>query len=66
MQHIQDENIKKSQMIMTLGGRAPDWYMKFSIVPVGVSQKTLDQIQVGMIDEFKKLKSESRCTIEIK
>ena len=34
--HIQDENIKKEQMIMTLRGQVLDWYMKFSIVPVEV------------------------------
>ena len=43
-----------------------DWYMKFSIVPVGFMQKTLDKIQVGMIDEFKKPKSDSKCITEIK
>ena len=32
---IQDENIKKAQIIMTLQVCALDRYMKFSIVPVG-------------------------------
>ena len=41
---IQDENIEKAHMIMTLQDRALDWYMKFSIVPVGVLQKTLNDI----------------------
>ena len=53
-------------MITTLRGRALDWYMKFSIVPVGVVPKTLNEIQLRLIDEFKKPKSESQCIIEIK
>ena len=53
-------------MITTLRGHALDWYMKFSIVPVGAAQKTLDQIQVGMIYEFIKLKYESQCITRIK
>ena len=51
---------------MTLRGRAVDWYMNFSIVPVGVVPKTLNDIPLGLIDEFKKLKYESQCIIEIK
>ena len=31
MRQIQDENIKKAQMITTLRGRTFEWYMKFSI-----------------------------------
>ena len=44
VRQIQDENIKKAQMITTLRGHALDWYMKFSIVPVGVVLKTLKEI----------------------
>ena len=44
LQWIQDEDIKKAQMVTTLGIHALDWYMKFSIVLVGVAQKNLDQI----------------------
>ena len=51
---------------MTLRGRALDWYMKFFIVPVGVVPKTLNEIQLRLIDEFKKPKSESQCITEIK
>ena len=40
--------------------------MKFSIVPVGNPQKTLDEIQLAMICEFRKPKSESHCITEIK
>ena len=44
VQQIQDENIKKEQMIMMLRGRALEQYMKFLIVPVGVFPKTLNDI----------------------
>ena len=53
-------------MIMTLQGRALEWYMKFSIVPIGVVPKTLNKIRLGLIDEFKKSKYESQCITEIK
>ena len=53
-------------MITTLRGHALELYMKFTIVPVGVSQKTLNEIRMGMIDEFRKLKSKSQCITEIK
>ena len=43
-----------------------DWYMKFYIVLVGVVPKTLNEIRIGLIDEFKKLKSESQFITEIK
>ena len=66
MRQIQDENIKKAQMITTLQDHALDWYMKFSIVPVGVIPKAFNDILVGLIDEFRKPKSKSQCIIEIK
>ena len=53
-------------MITTLRCRALDWYMKFSIVPVGDVSKTLNKIRMGMIDELRKPNSESKCIIEIK
>ena len=40
--------------------------MKFSIVLVGVVSKTLNEIHVGLIDGFRKPKSESQCINEIK
>ena len=38
---VQNEELKKAQMITTLRGRALDWFMKYCIVPLGASQKTL-------------------------
>ena len=49
-----------------LQGPALDWYMKFFIVPVGVVPKTLNEIQIRLIDGFKKSNSESQCITEIK
>ena len=53
-------------IITTFRGRALEQYMKLFVVPVGIPQKTLDQIRTRFIDEFKKPKSESQCIIEIK
>ena len=53
-------------MITTLRGHALEWYMKFSIVPVGVVPKTLNEIRLEFIDKFKKLKSKSQCITDIK
>ena len=60
MRQVQDEAIKKDQMITTHRGRALDWYMKLFVVPTGIPQKTLDhEIRAGLIDEFRNPKSES-------
>ena len=59
VRQVQDESIKRAQMITTLRGRALDWYMKLFMVLVGIHQKSLDQIHTGFIEEFKKPKYES-------
>ena len=66
VRQVQNQDIRKAQMIMSLRGRLLDWFMKFFIVPVGDPQKTLDEIQLTMICEFKKPKSESQCITKIK
>ena len=53
-------------MITTLGVHVLDWYMNLSIVPVGVVPKTLNDIRLRLIDEFKKLEFESQCITKIK
>ena len=53
-------------MITNLRGHALEWYMNFSMVLIVVTQKTLDQIWVGLIDKFRNPKFESRCIIDIK
>ena len=37
MRQVQDEDMKKAQMITTLRGHALNWYMKFFVVPVGIT-----------------------------
>ena len=49
-----NNDVKKCQLVTTLWGRVLDWYMKFSMVMSGFTQKTLDQIQAVLIDEFRK------------
>ena len=53
VRQVQDEAIKKVQMITTPRGRALDWYMKFSVISIGVTQKMIEQIQAGLIDELE-------------
>ena len=66
MRQVQDEAIKRAQMITTPRGHALDWYMKFYVVQIGVAQKTLDQIREGLIDEFRNPKYKSQFITEIK
>ena len=40
--------------------------MKFSIVPVGVVPKIINETRIRLIDEFKKPKFESQCITKIK
>ena len=53
-------------MTMTLRCHALNWYMKFSVVLVGIPHKKLDQIRMRLLDEFKKPNSESRCITKSK
>ena len=53
-------------MITTLRGRELDWFMKFCVVLTGTPQKTLDEIRLTMICEFRKPKSELQYITEIK
>ena len=41
---VHNADIKKAQMIMTLRGRALDWYMKFCTTPTGTPHNTLEEI----------------------
>ena len=66
MRQVQDEAINKSHMITTIRGCVLDWYMKFSMVPAGIPQKSLDQIRMGLIDELTKPKFELQCIPELK
>ena len=63
---MQDEYIKKGKFVTTFQERALDWYMKFVQVSMGHPQKTLVQIRIVLIEEFKKPKSESQYITELK
>ena len=53
-------------MEKTLWGRTLDWYMIFMQVPQGTTTKTLNHIQEGVFEEFKKPKSEAQYITELK
>ena len=63
---INNDDIQKAQMIMTLRGCALDWYMKYYVVPLGQPQRNLEEIRRAMILKFRKPQSESQCITEIK
>ena len=63
---VHGADVKKAQMIMTLRGRALDWFMKFFVISVKTPQKNLEEIQAAMISEFRKPKLESQCITEVK
>ena len=47
---VQDDNVKRAQLIMTFQGHALDWIMKFSIVSAGSHQNKLEEIQASLKD----------------
>ena len=51
---------------MTLRFRAMHWFMKFVQVPMGDPMKTLAEVTKGLIEEFRKPKSEAQYITEIK
>ena len=61
-----DEDVKKGQLATTLWDRALDWYMRFIQVLEGTAVNTLDDIQKGLLEEFKKPKYEAQYIIELK
>ena len=61
-----DDDVKKIQLVTTLRGRALEWFMRFARIPQGGTAKTLDEIQMGLFEEFKKPKSEAEYITELK
>ena len=61
-----DDEVKKGQLVRTLIGHALDWFMKFVQVPTGARVKTLDEVRKGLIEEFRKPKSEAQYITELK
>ena len=61
-----DDDIMRSPLVTTLKGRALDWYMRFMQVPQGTPAKTLNGIQEGLFEEFKKPKYEAQYITKLK
>ena len=61
-----DDDVKKSQLETTLRGHALEWFMRFMRVPQGGTTKKLDEIQIGLFEEFKKPKFEAQYITELK
>ena len=61
-----DDNLKKGKLATTLWGGALYWHMWFIQVPQGTTTKTLDDIQKGILEEFKKPKSEAQYITQLK
>ena len=53
-------------MATTLRGCALDWYMKLIQVRTRTLAKTLDEVEKGIIEEFRKPKSEAQYISELK
>ena len=60
------DDVKKSHLATTLKGCALEWFMRFTRVPQGGTAKTLDEIRLGLLEEFKNSKSESQYITEMK
>lgn len=59
---VTDNNVKMAQLTTTFRDRALNWFMKYS----SRKMKTLAEVRVALSSEFKKLKLESQCIIELK
>ena len=65
VQHVKqviDDDIKMAQLTTTFRDKALNQFMKYS----NGQNRTLVQVRVALISEFKKPKLESRCIIELK
>ena len=60
------DDIKRGQLVTTLRGHTLEWYMRFMQVPQGIATKTLNEIQEGLLKEFKKPKYEAQYITELK
>jgi hypothetical protein len=62
VKQVVDDAIKMAKLTTTFRDRALKWFMKYSNGQV----RTLLEVKVAMIAEFKKPKSESQCITELK
>ena len=61
-----DDDVNKSKLDTTLRVHALEWIMRFMCIPHGGTANTLDEIQTGLFEEFKKPKSEAHYITELK
>ena len=61
-----NDDFKRGLLAMNLRGHALDWFMKFVQVPMQAPIKTLDEVRKGLIEEFRKPKSNAQYIIEMK
>ena len=61
-----DDDVNKGQLATNLRGQAVDLFMKFVQVPTGTPVNNLVEIRKGLIEEFRKLKSEAQYITELK
>ena len=62
-QHVNDDHLKKEQLVTTLQDRALTWYIRYSTTHIFASlSNTKDTMNV----EFRKPKSQAQCVTKIK
>ena len=62
VKQVQNDAIKMAQLTTTFRDRALNCFMRYS----SRRARTLAHVRVSLISEFKKLKSESQCIIDLK
>ena len=62
VKQVTNDDIKMAQLTTTFRDRALNWFMKYSNAQV----RTLPEVKVVLIAEFKKPKLESHCITELK
>ena len=62
VKQVVDDDIKMAQLTTMFEDKALNWFMKYLSGP----NKTLAQVRVALISEFKKPKSKSQCITELK
>ena len=62
VKQVQNDAVKMAQLTTMFRDRALNWFMKYSIG----QDRTLVHVRDALISEFRKPKSESHCTTELK
>ena len=62
VKQVQNNDIEMAQLTTTFRDRVLNWFMKYS----NIQARTLVQVRVVLISEFKKPNSESQCITKLK